>query len=53
MSVTPNLCCDETEPRSIHSPDTGIQALTTEISVDVWLTEFGKNAWMLSCFSCV
>ena len=21
MSVTPNLCCDETEPRSIHSPD--------------------------------
>jgi len=22
MSITPNLCCDETEPRSIHSPDT-------------------------------
>ena len=22
MSVTPNLCCDETEPRRIHSPDT-------------------------------
>ena len=22
MSVTPNLCCDETEPRVIHSPDT-------------------------------
>ena len=21
MSVTPNLCCDETELRSIHSPD--------------------------------
>ena len=21
MSVTPNLCCNETEPRSIHSPD--------------------------------
>ena len=21
MSVTPNLCCDETEPRSTHSPD--------------------------------
>ena len=21
MSVTSNLCCDETEPRSIHSPD--------------------------------
>ena len=21
MSVTPNLCYDETEPRSIHSPD--------------------------------
>ena len=21
MSVTPNLCCDKTEPRSIHSPD--------------------------------
>ena len=21
MSITPNLCCDETEPRSIHSPD--------------------------------
>ena len=20
MSVAPNLCCDETEPRSIHSP---------------------------------
>ena len=22
MSVTPNLCCDETEPRGIHLPDT-------------------------------
>lgn len=22
VSVTPNLCCDETEPGSIHSPDT-------------------------------
>ena len=22
MSVTSNLCCDETEPRRIHSPDT-------------------------------
>ena len=22
MSITPNLCCDETEPRSIPSPDT-------------------------------
>ena len=22
MSFTPNLCCDETEPRRIHSPDT-------------------------------
>ena len=22
MSITPNLRCDETEPRSIHSPDT-------------------------------
>ena len=21
MSITPNLCCDETEPRSIHSPN--------------------------------
>ena len=21
MSVTPNLCCDETEPRNIHSRD--------------------------------
>ena len=21
MSITPNLCCDKTEPRSIHSPD--------------------------------
>ena len=21
MSATPNLCCDETKPRSIHSPD--------------------------------
>ena len=21
MSITTNLCCDETEPRSIHSPD--------------------------------
>ena len=21
MSITPNLCCDETEPRRIHSPD--------------------------------
>ena len=25
MSVTPNLCCDEAEPRSIHSPDKQIQ----------------------------
>ena len=24
MSVTPNLCCDETKLRSIHSPDTSI-----------------------------
>ena len=24
MSITPNLCCDETEPRSIHSPDNTI-----------------------------
>ena len=22
MSITPNLCCDETEPRSIHSHET-------------------------------
>ena len=22
MSMTPNLCCHETEPRSMHSPDT-------------------------------
>ena len=21
MSITPNLCCDETEPRGIHSPN--------------------------------
>ena len=21
MSIIPNLCCDETEPREIHSPD--------------------------------
>ena len=24
MSVTPNLCCDETEPRNIPSPDNTI-----------------------------
>ena len=31
MSVTPNLCCDETEPRSIHSPD---------ITIDIWGQQF-------------
>ena len=24
MFVTPNLCCDETEPKRIHSPDTSM-----------------------------
>ena len=31
MSVTPNLCCDETEPRSIHSRDIS----TTEIHLKI------------------
>ena len=25
MSIIPNLCCDETELRSIHSPDTTLR----------------------------
>ena len=33
-SVSPNLCCDETEQRNIHSPDSGI-----------WSHHFMGNRW--------
>ena len=32
MSVTPSLCCDEAEPRSIHLPDNSIEQVSVAVS---------------------
>ena len=40
-TVTPNLCCDETEPRSIHAPD------NMNINISMWNhTTSQKNIYM-------
>ena len=46
MSVTPNLCCNETEPRSIHSPDSAYAVFFSTASDFTSVTSLIHN-WAL------
>ena len=39
MSITPNLCCDETEPRRIHLPD------NSKIHTEIQMICIAKTIW--------
>ena len=43
MSMAPNLCCDETELRSIHSPDSLSSQIYGFSSSQVWMWESAYN----------
>ena len=46
MSVIPNLCCDETKPRSIHPPDSSYAVLFSTASYCTSITSLIHN-WAL------
>ena len=50
MSVTPNLCCDETEPRSIHSPDDRKSKSPRKTSTSASLTMLKPLTPLFICF---
>ena len=43
MSVTPNLCCNETEARSIHSPDNNNNRNTQQQYQSYWILNAARK----------